>query len=378
MIRTMARVMVLGTLWVSVCGARAAAPESAAPSADEARAAAAKLALGQPFWKSAKMDNEPILFVQEKGQPVATGKLMFTPRAAPHLTAADPTTVYVAGQDYVWRPGSNVIALTPQSRIPFKTAAEMVPPHGGPHTLSGVLWSEGRFFNDLQVLASYEHNDSMAWPAAAPQVKLTRSLGKLKAGQAFKIVALGDSITEGYNASGFAKVMAPPYQPPYPQLVANTLEQRFGAKVTLANLAVGGTRADWGLSQIAKVTAEKPDLVILAFGMNNSEPAPAFAAIMHNMVAAVQAGSPNADVVLVACMTGNPRVFPVVRFVGYRDALRTLATTNVALADMTAPWLELLKRKSFSDLSGNNINHPNDFSHRVYAQVICELFPSPR
>jgi hypothetical protein len=35
----------------------------------------------------------------------------------------------------------------------------------------------------------------------------------------------------------------------------------------------------------------------------------------------------------------------------------------------------LLKRKPFSDLSGNNINHPNDFGHRVYAQIICELFP---
>jgi len=36
--------------------------------------------------------------------------------------------------------------------------------------------------------------------------------------------------------------------------------------------------------------------------------------------------------------------------------------------------LELLTRKPFSDLSGNNINHPNDFSHRFYAQIIDRLF----
>ncbi|MEC8800536.1 MAG: hypothetical protein VXX55_07230 [Planctomycetota bacterium] len=25
------------------------------------------------------------------------------------------------------------------------------------------------------------------------------------------------------------------------------------------------------------------------------------------------------------------------------------------------------------DLTGNGVNHPNDFGHRVYAQVRCEL-----
>ena len=52
-----------------------------------------------------------------------------------------------------------------------------------------------------------------------------------------------------------------------------------------------------------------------------------------------------------------------------------MVTNNVALADVTTPWLEVLKTKAFSDLSGNNVNHPNDFGHRLYAQVILELFP---
>jgi hypothetical protein len=32
-------------------------------------------------------------------------------------------------------------------------------------------------------------------------------------------------------------------------------------------------------------------------------------------------------------------------------------------------------KKNFSDISGNNVNHPNDFGHRLYAHVILELFP---
>jgi lysophospholipase L1-like esterase len=342
----------------------------------EAGKSSAKRSLGQPFWRTKVMENEPVLFVQEKRKSVASGKLLFVPGAKPTVAAPDLVMTYEEGKDYLWKPGSNTIELTTGSRIPFKTAAQMVPPPGSPNTLLGVLFSEGRFFHDLQVQVTYEHAD--IWPLQDPPQpqRLSRSLAKLKTKQPLKLVALGDSITEGYNASGFRPAEAPPYQPAYPQLVANTLQVRFGSPVTLANLGRAGTGAGWGLGMVAKVAAEKPDLVILAFGMNHSEPAPAFEAVMRKLRDAVQAKCPEADIVLVAPMTGNPRSFPAERFIGYRDALRNLTRPNVTLADVTSPWLELLKRKPFSDLSGNNINHPNDFGHRLYAEVICQLLPS--
>ena len=36
-------------------------------------------------------------------------------------------------------------------------------------------------------------------------------------------------------------------------------------------------------------------------------------------------------------------------------------------------WEELLKHKSFYDITGNGINHPNDFGHRVYAETLLSL-----
>ena len=36
---------------------------------------------------------------------------------------------------------------------------------------------------------------------------------------------------------------------------------------------------------------------------------------------------------------------------------------------MTAVHELLLERKSLQDTLSNNVNHPNDFMHRVYAQV---------
>jgi lysophospholipase L1-like esterase len=329
-----------------------------------------RISQGEPFWRGKLMENEPVLFIRSEGTPVATGKLLFVPSAKPIIMAPDLVMKYEEEKDYVWKPGSNTIELTADTRITFKSSAEMVPPPGSPNTLMGVLFSEGRFFHDLQVQVSYPHAGDWPLQDAPPAQLLTRSLSKLKAKQPLKLVALGDSITIGGNASGFAGSEAPPHQPPYPQLVANTLQQRFGAAVTLANLARGGTGAGWGLEMVAKVAAEKPDLIILAFGMNHGEPAAGFEAVMRKLRDAVQAACPEADIVLVAPMTGNPCGFPPERFTGYREALRNLTTPNVALADVTSPWLELLKRKPFSDLSGNNINHPNDFGHRVYAEVI--------
>jgi hypothetical protein len=74
-------------------------------------------------------------------------------------------------------------------------------------------------------------------------------------------------------------------------------------------------------------------------------------------------------------MTMNPRFAGADGFVWKSKTLGKMVTTNVALADVTTPWLEVLKKKPYADLSGNNVNHPNDFGHRLYAQVILELFP---
>ena len=39
---------------------------------------------------------------------------------------------------------------------------------------------------------------------------------------------------------------------------------------------------------------------------------------------------------------------------------------------MTTMHGDLLKRKAFIDMTGNNVNHTNDYLTRVYAQVILE------
>ena len=64
---------------------------------------------------------------------------------------------------------------------------------------------------------------------------------------------------------------------------------------------------------------------------------------------------------------------PATRISEYRDVLAGLSGDGIALADMTALWTDLQQRKTAIDLSGNGLNHPNDFGHRLYAQVILAM-----
>jgi hypothetical protein len=62
-----------------------------------------------------------------------------------------------------------------------------------------------------------------------------------------------------------------------------------------------------------------------------------------------------------------PKLYPE-----YATNLEKLANDNIAVANVTRIWELLIKRKSVLDFTGNGLNHPNDFGHRIYADVILE------
>ena len=89
------------------------------------------------------------------------------------------------------------------------------------------------------------------------------------------------------------------------------------------------------------------------------------------MVDAVRKARPDTEFILIATMLGNRDWIALhhERFPQFRDALAELCGPGVALADMTSMWTELFKYKKDWDMTGNGVNHPNDFGHRVYAEV---------
>ena len=188
------------------------------------------------------------------------------------------------------------------------------------------------------------------------------------------MVTLGDSITEGYNASGFAKTQAP-RNPSLCRRICPLARWSISRKGHLSNLEGGPhRRVDWNNST---EWSEKPDLVVIAFGMNDPVSSEQFQKTNIEILTHLQKQIPQADLIFVSGMNNNPIWRDPTKIPGFREALRGIMRPNVILADITTPWEKLLTRKNFSDLSGNNVNHPNDFGHRLYSEILFSLFISP-
>jgi acyl-CoA thioesterase I len=355
-----------------------------APAAEKAGGWAYKAQTLRPFWLSRTMEGESVLFVKEPSGEQPRASLLFEPARILSVRSSSGEIVYKEGRDYLWQKGTQDIVLPPGSSIPYNTPAELRRPAGSqPYRLTHrdgngeILFGAGHEYHDMQVVITYKHR-SGAWNGPVPAYaggRLPRVMHKLRHKQSLVIALLGDSISTGCNASGWAKTA--PFQPAYQELFVMNLKARYKGSVTLTNFAVGGTDTAWGLGTIGKVAETRPDLLILAFGMNDAAGRPAieYGSNILRMVEAVKTTSPETEFILVATMLGNrdwailnPELFPA-----YRDELARLQRPGIALADMTSMWDALLKRKHDWDLTGNGVNHPNDFGHRVYAQILSAL-----
>ncbi len=100
------------------------------------------------------------------------------------------------------------------------------------------------------------------------------------------------------------------------------------------------------------------------------------------MVEAVRAQHPACEFILVATSTPNPILTDEkAPFWGnqcrFGAALECIAQDpaygGIAVADITGMQAALHSRKRFIDTTGNHVNHPNDFFHRLYAQFLCGM-----
>ncbi len=336
-----------------------------------------------------RVTSEPLLFIGES-KATAMAQLLHVPQAAPELVSGDFSIKFSVGNDFTWEPGSRSLNLTAESRIPYKTKAALHPPANSPNayksqrgTDAWMFFGPGRVLHDLQCKADYISADDWKAPVipSAPDAQLGKLRAKLTAKLPLNLVLLGDSISTGADASAISN--AEPKQPGYPELVTQGLEKHFGGKVSLTNLSKGGMDSNWGLQQVPQVIAAKPDLFLLAFGMNDASgkrTPEEFVRLAREIFTPVQAAFPECAVILISPMTANhewtgasPELYPQ-----YANALAKLTGPGIALADVTPVWTAIAERKGYLDLSGNGLNHPNDYGHRLYAEVILRTIrPAP-
>ncbi len=337
-----------------------------------------------PIWRGHTVYNETLMFVCDENGAVEPAPLLYEPIKILSVRSFDLQTEYTPGVDYTVAGGR--IALTENSRIPRWQYADYYPPQAIPggsfeRTGGGYLsFGEGDTYFKTQVAVTYEHNG--VWKGPVPSYrgdKLKKTVAKLKNGEELRIVFYGDSITTGANSSNTQA----PYAPIWTTLVTRSLAAAYdNPNIVEINTAVGGTTSSWGVENARELAAaHDPDLVVLAFGMNDAgKSAAEYGWNISRIICRVRQSNKDAEFILVSPMLPNREAKGFFGNQGsFENALEQLDCLweGVAVAPVWSMHEYMLKTKRYYDMTGNNVNHPNDYLARVYAQTTAALLTEP-
>ncbi len=327
-----------------------------------------------PIWEGDTVYNETVMFVGENSAP-----LLYRPERIISVRSFDLKTEFCEGDDYVLKDGR--IVLCENTRIPIFPLEEYYPekPVEGHSFLSNVeghpyiYFSEGDTIFRRQVHITYTHRDT--WDRFIPQRqdKFKSFLKKLEEGDEVTVLVYGDSISTGVNSSG--RIGCEPYAAPWFDMVIESLKKAFNNdRVNCINTAVGGKNTVWGLENLKERAIDiAPDLMFLGFGMNDAGRAPTDEGkLIKEMLDAFSASCPDACIALISPMLPH---FRLKSFYGNQKDFEPVFSSicdeyeNVGLIPVTSLHNAVLETKRYYDMTGNNVNHPNDFLARLYAQA---------
>lgn len=191
------------------------------------------------------------------------------------------------------------------------------------------------------------------------EIQETKEKSKSQTEKFFKILILGDSLTEGY---GVDESLA------YPTLLQrklnSELSEKTGKAYKVINGGISGSTTSGGVSRIEWFLKSQPDLLILALGGNDGLRGIPVEQIKTNLEKVILAAQSNKIPILLAGMKIPPNYGPV-----YNQAFSQLFTT---LSDQhNIPLIPFL----LEGVGGNpEMNlpdriHPNPKGH----QIICDL-----
>jgi lysophospholipase L1-like esterase len=178
------------------------------------------------------------------------------------------------------------------------------------------------------------------------------------------------------------------------------LEDRYPNSIfSVINAGYGGWTAPGALANLERdVLRHQPDLVLVAFGLNDSGQGLAgtaiFADALRQIVTRVHEQTDSSVILLTSSfmnMADNPRVAQEHRdadlpaqfakiqkggtLAAYAEAVRQVAReTKVPVADVYAEWERLAAGgTNTDDMLANGLNHPTAEAHAIPAQLLLQL-----
>lgn len=351
--------------------------------------------------------NETVMFLD----PGEQRSLLFRIDEVISVTSYDGSRTYTEGIDYavsdgklIALEGGSIPCITSEKYYGAGSDSLLVTKHDGKSVYTH--WGEGRVMTDWQVNVTYTHSDTWEGfhqPCAAGVY--AEFFEKLQKGEDVTVIFYGDSCTYG-AASSFAYGYAP-YQYSYALLATNALADLFGytvhyasslgpvpgkdhvggtrGTITYINPSVGGWTSEDGVSQYDTelaplIAAYGCDLFVLDIGGNDG--GRAARDVRRNdetILNRVLADAPQTSLLVMSTMVPNPNAtngwfgkeyLQEPHLIRMAERYRSRGVP-CAVCCMTSMTLSVLDHVEFRDISGNNINHPNDFLARIYA---CTLF----
>ena len=369
----------------------------------------------QPFWNTREVYNETFMFIGLEGE----AQLLYAPSEIISIKDYRLKQTYVEGKDFVIE--GNTIKRTKTSSMPYLEANEywvdeetknantvdnitfqkVIDNALGPKEfgLTGERYIKVReniLPEYYQCVISYKHNDPFPTDGFYPQSQgIENFISKLENDKKASIVFYGDSITEGWTASGHKwEWSIEPNMSSWVYMVEDYLEVKYDAQIDVTNEAIGGWTTAQGLanfdikmegsvphrhsheSEDRSHSTLNPDLLVLGFGMNDwtLDPA-AYRTMIAQIVAKYYAANPNGNVILISSMPANVDTEIEGNQKLFEKELEVVAHNyeGTLVAPVYSAYQQLFTMgKNSRDILSNNINHPNDFGVRVYAQVVLK------
>ena len=337
-------------------------------------ASVTKYRLTEPAWNSHIVHDEPVL------PSSLLSHLWREPLEILQVRDRITGHVYTPWVDYapnanglLYFPAGSTVQLIPAG-FPYQANPEQSPTIS--QTKDGrPLWIKVDY-QQRQVAVTYRATVDAPAPKTIGSVPVTAA--KVNGCNPVAVTFYGDSITNGGDATALSNIE--PRQPGWVDLLASMLANGCGDTYHWRNASQGGWSSTDGLQNIsARVNQTASDMVVLGFGMNDSTafvPPALFESNMRAMVTSIRAQAPATEILLVSSWLGNPEWKPmdVSLLQAYQGVLVRIAgdTAGVAVADMTSMSASVLAKKRYYEVTSNGVNHPNDFMHVLYAQVVRE------